>query len=176
MGRKGSLGLILEVNQPFLDLFPSNSFQMYTFYLSLFIFLPLSSSLHPLQSPFSSPSHLRKSFTCLQSRVVFFFFFKAIDPQPSASINPALSVWSLRQIYPYSPEFTLWLCFITNAVDNQYELRRECLGSKNIICLNTPSSLSLKRTVDHVSFKDKAIIIGKRYLYNKQEIPTIYTL
>ena len=31
MGRKGSLGLILEVNQPFLDLFPSNSFQMYTF-------------------------------------------------------------------------------------------------------------------------------------------------
>ena len=31
MGRKESLGLILEVNQPFLDLFPSNSFQMYTF-------------------------------------------------------------------------------------------------------------------------------------------------
>ena len=75
MGRKESLGLILEVNQPFLDLFPSNSFQMYTFYSSLLIFLPLSSSLHPLQSPFSSPSHLRKSFTCLQSRFVFFLSY-----------------------------------------------------------------------------------------------------
>lgn len=40
MGRKESLGLILEVDQPFLDLFPSNSFQMYSFYLSLLTFLP----------------------------------------------------------------------------------------------------------------------------------------
>lgn len=31
MGRKGSLGLILEVNHPFPDLTLSNSFQMYTF-------------------------------------------------------------------------------------------------------------------------------------------------
>lgn len=52
-------------------------------------------------------------------------------------------------------------------------MRGECLGSKNTICLNKPSSLPLKRTVYHVSFKNKVIIIGKCHLYNTQEIPTI---
>lgn len=127
MGGNGSLGLIHEVNQPFLDLPPSNSFQMYTFYWARF-----SAYLLPLIF-LSTPSSLLSPLLHTSESPLLVYspgFFLAIDPQPSASINPALSVWSLRQIYPHSPEFTLWLCFITSIVDNQYELG---VGGGNVL-------------------------------------------
>lgn len=105
--------------------------------------LQLSScSPQPHQSPFSSPSQLRKYSACLHLKV----FFLTIDPQPSASINPASSVCSVRQTTPpSSPEFTLGLPFITDAEDNQYELGGWCQVKKH----NLP-----EHTVLFVSTKD----------------------
>lgn len=121
MGRKRSLGLmIFEVNQSFSGLSPSIFSDIYFLLNWNLCYLPAPYlPLHPL--PVSFPF----SFTPQKALYLFtnpgFGFFFDIDPQPSASINSALSVWSLRQIYPHSPEFTFWLHFITS-IDSQYEL------------------------------------------------------
>lgn len=100
-------------------------------------------------SPTPTPSvSFLVSFTAQKVLCLFTFegFFLTIDPQPSASINPASSVCSVRQTTPPpSPEFTLGLHFITDAEDNQYELGVWCQVKKH----NLP-----EHTVLFVSTKD----------------------
>lgn len=92
MGRKGSLGWSLRWILLSETAFPLILFRcmLFTILDSLLIFLSTWSS------PFFSPFTPQKVFYLFTIQV---FFFQAIDPQPSASINPALSVWSLRQIH-----------------------------------------------------------------------------
>lgn len=96
----------------------------------------------PHQSPFLSPSQLRKCSACLHLRA---FFFKAIDPQPSAPINSPSSVCSVGQTTPPpSPEFTLGLHFIIDAEDNQYELGGWCWVKKHNLPKHTILFVSAK--------------------------------
>lgn len=121
--------------------FSLNSFQMWTI-------LQNQSAIVFLLPPTPSVSFL-VSFTAQKVLCLFTFeglFFLTIDPQPSASINPASSVCSVRQTTPPpSPEFTLGLHFITDAEDNQYELGGWCQVKKH----NLP-----EHTVLFVSTKD----------------------
>lgn len=120
-----------------------NSFQMWTILQSqssVVFLLPIV--------PTPSVSFL-VSFTAQKVLCLFtfesFFFFKAIDPQPSASINSPSSVCSVRQTTPPpSPEFTLGLHFIIDAEDNQYELGGWCWVKKHNLPKHTILFVSAK--------------------------------
>lgn len=104
------------------------------------------SSCFPHPHPISLLSRLLHSSESTRPVYIWRVFFLTIDPQPSASINPASSVCSVRQTTPPpSPEFTLGLHFITDAEDNQYELGVWCQVKKH----NLP-----EHTVLFVSTKD----------------------